>query len=214
MKLVRATGVVFTATLFALSFSTSLVSASGPGETTIHGVMRYLEIEGGCWQFQADYGTTYEPFGGDETLYLDGVSYTITGFPRPELESFCMVGTGFEVLDFEIDQEGITVAGIMHYIPLEGGCWQLISVQGDYYEPIFGDESLYRDGKRVLLKGIPRPGMISICMVGTLLVVTDSFVELCGSTVIPAENLESATLALIPILLPGLMIFILKKRLW
>ena len=204
--------VVFAAAFFALSLSASTAFSTEPYEITKSGVMRYLEVEGGCWQFQADDGTTYEPFGGDETLYLEDTSYIISGLARPELESTCMVGTILDVQEFEIAEDEITVFGIMKFIPLEGGCWQLVTLGGEYYEPVFGSEDLYKDGKKVVVRGIPRPGLISICMVGTMLVVTDTFFQPCGSIVVPAEDLASATLAFFPMLLPGLLILILKRK--
>ncbi len=212
MNLQKATGVVFAVALFAFSLSTSPALSSEPFEITKSGVMRYLELEGGCWQFQADDGTTYEPYGGDETLYLEDTSYIISGLVRPDLDSICMVGTVLDVQEFEIAEDEITVFGIMRYIPLEGGCWQLATLGGQYYEPVFGSEDLYKDGKKVVVRGIARPGLISICMVGTMLIVTESFFEPCGTFVVPTGNLEGAILALIPILIPGLLVLILKRK--
>jgi len=106
----------------------------------------------------------------------------------------------------------ITKSGVMRYLELEGGCWQLATLGGQYYEPVFGSEDLYKDGKKVVVRGIARPGLISICMVGTMLIVTESFFEPCGTFVVPTGNLEGAILALIPILIPGLLVLILKRK--
>jgi hypothetical protein len=57
-----------------------------------HGVMQFVAVEGGCWQFQGDSGTHYEPIGGPAALYVDGAAGTLSGCLDTGLGSTCQVG--------------------------------------------------------------------------------------------------------------------------
>lgn len=69
---------------------------------TLPGTMEHLNIEGGCWRFTADDGTSYQPAGGGSDLYQDGLRVTITGIPRP-LATLCQVGPILEVLKYTVN---------------------------------------------------------------------------------------------------------------
>jgi hypothetical protein len=77
------------------SFSTD----SGTGELQISGTVRFLESEGGCWQFDAGEGRHYEllPDQAPARLLRNGVTATVTGQPAEESETGCHVGLPFAV---------------------------------------------------------------------------------------------------------------------
>jgi len=69
----------------------------------LHGTIRAVQVEGGCWRFDADDGKHYEiqhqsaPAG----LLQDGKAVTLTLKLRPDLMSTCMVGPIAEVVKVE-----------------------------------------------------------------------------------------------------------------
>jgi hypothetical protein len=66
------------------------------------GTMHHLDIEGGCWKFVTEDGTSFEPRGGDPDLYQDSLKVTIFGFPRPGLATICQVGPVLQVVNFKL----------------------------------------------------------------------------------------------------------------
>lgn len=67
-------------------------------------------------------------------------------------------------------EEGVfAISGTMHYLSVEGGCWQFRSTTGETYE-LVGDlaRSLRVEGRRAEIKIRARPDLASICMVGTI----------------------------------------------
>ncbi len=60
----------------------------------VSGVVRFIDIEGGCWTFRADDGTVYE-LVADKALsriLVDGARATLVLEPREGAVSVCMVG--------------------------------------------------------------------------------------------------------------------------
>ncbi|HLG21466.1 MAG TPA: hypothetical protein VI382_01525 [Candidatus Manganitrophaceae bacterium] len=94
---------------FAAILALSFLAGAAPGgnnpdagkEETITGVMRFLNVEGGCWTFKGDNGVSYQPMEGPSILYQDGVRARLTGHPVA-LFGVCMTGTPFKVLRAEI----------------------------------------------------------------------------------------------------------------
>ena len=78
-----------------------LVAAGGCGITTpeidAEGVVRFIDVEGGCWGLEAD-GVVYEPVNLPESMRVDGL---VVIFEAEELEdraSICQVGPIVELL--------------------------------------------------------------------------------------------------------------------
>jgi hypothetical protein len=67
-----------------------------------HGTM-VPGVEGGCWIFKADDGTSYEPWGGPAWMYVNGLTGTMYAVGLPGAVSICMEGIIVEVCNFEID---------------------------------------------------------------------------------------------------------------
>jgi hypothetical protein len=158
-----------------------LVGAPAPADTSepceygiieVHGVMHFVPVEGGCWQFEDDAGNFFEPILGPPSLYCDGIAGTLTACLRPDLVSTCQVGTIVEVLDFTRD-DIFTVHGTMHFIDVEVGCWQLLSNEGVPYEPVGGPPEMYQDGLSGVMTGFDPCGLSSSCQVGQLVQVVD-----------------------------------------
>jgi len=76
-----------------------------PDPFRAHGTMHLVGAEWNCWQFEADDGRLYEPIDGPEGMYVEGVTGTMTAYPRREMGSTCQAGEIVEVLDFESDCE-------------------------------------------------------------------------------------------------------------
>lgn len=71
----------------------------GPKVKYLTGTMRFLDIEGGCWQFVADDGKTYELVGrAIQSILEDGLKVSIEIRPAGSLGSTCMAGEVVEVV--------------------------------------------------------------------------------------------------------------------
>ena len=73
--------------------------------TTIRasGTVRSVNVEGGCWRFDAQDGRHFEIEKGSAPtgLLVDGKQATLTLRPRPDLMSTCMIGPIVEVVKVE-----------------------------------------------------------------------------------------------------------------
>ena len=76
-----------------------LSTAPGTGELRLRGTIRFVEVEGGCWQFRADDGGRYElrPHQAPASILHDGAEATLVLRPRTDLASVCQVGTVADV---------------------------------------------------------------------------------------------------------------------
>ena len=142
------------------------------GIISVHGVMHFVPVEGGCWQFEDDAGNSYEPILGPASLYCDEIAGTLTACLRLDLVSTCQVGTIVEVLAFTPD-DIFTVHGTMHFIDVEVGCWQLLSDGGVPYEPVGGPPGMYQDGLSGVMTAFDPCGLSTSCLVGQLVQVVD-----------------------------------------
>ncbi len=162
-------------TALALLLTTRVGADDGGGcpgvSVFLHGTMQFVDVEGGCWQFVADGGTHYEPILGPPSMYCEGATGTLVGCTRPDLASTCQVGLIVEVSDFIEDT--FTVHGTMHFVDVEGGCWQFVSDGGFPYEPIGGPPELYQDGACGALTGYTPCNVGSFCQVGQVVQVVE-----------------------------------------
>ena len=73
--------------------------------TTIRatGTVRAVNVEGGCWRFDAQDGSHFElsKGGAPAGLLEDGAQATLIRRPRPDLMSTCMIGPIAEVVRVE-----------------------------------------------------------------------------------------------------------------
>ena len=67
------------------------------------GTVRAVNLEGGCWRFDAADGKQYEIEKGSApaSLLQDGKQATLTLRPRPDLMSTCQIGPIVEVVKVE-----------------------------------------------------------------------------------------------------------------
>lgn len=67
------------------------------------GTIHSVNIEGGCWRFDAQDGKHYEisQSSAPSGLLVDGKQATLTLRPRPDLMSTCMIGPIVEVVKVE-----------------------------------------------------------------------------------------------------------------
>jgi hypothetical protein len=64
----------------------------------------------------------------------------------------------------------LRISGTIHFLEIEGGCWQLVAADGRRFElrPAELPDAARRDGARVTLVGTPRSDIASVCQVGTV----------------------------------------------
>lgn len=76
-----------------------------PDSATIRasGTVRSINLEGGCWRFEAQDGRHFEIEKGSAPagLLVDGKQATLTLRPRPDMMSTCMIGPIAEVVKVE-----------------------------------------------------------------------------------------------------------------
>jgi hypothetical protein len=71
----------------------------GAGAYSLTGTMKHIPLEGGCWQFTAGDGSTYQLAGERAaTLLVDGLRAEIIVKDLPERHTICMTGKSVEVL--------------------------------------------------------------------------------------------------------------------
>ena len=70
-----------------------------PDGFTVIGTMKYLAIEGGCWQFTSDDGTAYQLSGAlADRLLHDGQRAEVIIRKVSSRRTICMTGTSVELL--------------------------------------------------------------------------------------------------------------------
>lgn len=80
--------------------STADQQSADSGGISVSGVVKRVEVSGGCWQLVANDSTTYE-LRADQApadLLVDQKQVTVTVKPRPDLMSTCMVGKIVDVV--------------------------------------------------------------------------------------------------------------------
>ena len=94
-----AAGQAILAAFMLLSASDFSCSTSGDslGPTVsieVSGVVRFVDVEGGCWTFRGDDGTVYELVvdKASSRILVDGARATLVLEPRYGAVSVCMVG--------------------------------------------------------------------------------------------------------------------------
>jgi hypothetical protein len=89
---------LFHATDFSCSAGTDALAPSTGIRVT--GTVRFLTVEGGCWQLQAQNGARYElrPGQAPPRVLVDGAQVVLVVRLRTDLVSFCMVG---DIVDVE-----------------------------------------------------------------------------------------------------------------
>ena len=79
----------------ASDFSCSTGDSLGPGvNIQVSGVVRFVNIEGGCWTLRADGGTVYELVTdkASSEILVDGARVTLVLERRSDAVSVCMLG--------------------------------------------------------------------------------------------------------------------------
>src|SRR6267142_902880 len=67
------------------------------------------------------------------------------------------------------DSGTINVTGTVTHYDLEGGFWAIKGDDGRTYDPVAGlPTEFQKEGLRVRMEAVPRPDMVSVHMVGTL----------------------------------------------
>jgi len=63
---------------------------------------------------------------------------------------------------------GAGIDAVVHYAPIEGGCWTLTVAPRKVYQPLDLPADFRHDGMAVRVEFKERPDMASFCMVGPL----------------------------------------------
>jgi hypothetical protein len=76
-----------------------LSTESGTGELRIMGTVHFLEVDGGCWQLQAEGGRRYElqPDQAPKSVLRDGARVSLVGQPAEGSDTGCQVGMPIDV---------------------------------------------------------------------------------------------------------------------
>ena len=188
MKKLTLITAVFCLLALPAAFSMAAVEACQVDVAT-HGTVRFVNVEGGCWQFQADDGAHYELITDLRNILKDGLTGTLYG-DIMSLNTFCQVGTPVEVCDFEADH-GKHGAGTLVFSPcLEGGCW-IYTIGNTSYSPFSQDPDFYQHEALIRAEFLVRDDMASICMVGPV-------IEILNFTVIK-EGVETPDCGSLPL---------------
>ena len=67
-----------------------------------------------------------------------------------------------------------TLKGIVKFRNIGMGCWEFAANDGKKYEIIGGDDSLYKDGKKAVIKGNVRDDLMSSGNIGPIFEVVQS----------------------------------------
>ncbi len=89
---------LFHATDFSCSAGTGAFAPSAG--IRVSGTVRFVNVEGGCWQLQAQNGARYElqPTQAPARVLVDGAQVVLVVRLRTDLVSVCMVG---DIVDVE-----------------------------------------------------------------------------------------------------------------
>lgn len=89
---------LFHATDFSCSAGTDALAPSTG--IRVSGTVRFMRVEGGCWQLQAQNGARYElrPTQAPSQVLVDGAQVVLVVRLRTDLVSTCMVG---DIVDVE-----------------------------------------------------------------------------------------------------------------
>jgi hypothetical protein len=96
-RLVRGPAILFALILLQASDFSCSTSGDSLGPTVrieVSGVVRRVDVEGGCWAFRADDGSIYELVTdkASSRILVDGARATLVLAPREDAVSVCMVG--------------------------------------------------------------------------------------------------------------------------
>ncbi len=93
-------GVLFTALLLSSCCITKeTIQDVDPKGYELHGTMSFIVLEGGCWQFKSNDGTTYQISGEKvDVLLKDGQRADIIVRDLPRMRSICMAGKNVKLL--------------------------------------------------------------------------------------------------------------------
>ena len=64
--------------------------------------------------------------------------------------------------------------GVVKFRDIGMGCWEFLASDGESFELIGGDDSLYKDGQRVKVRGKIRADLMSAGNIGPILEVDSS----------------------------------------
>ena len=149
----------------------SLCSFAGDNDNCAikeHGTMK-TGVEPGCWMFVTDAGKSYQPVSGPESMYREGLTGTLWANPTNQTYSFCQNGPIVRAHKFEADQ-AVTVVGIVSY---QNGTWTL-TTGSKVYQPFSVQESFYKEGSRVRVKGVVRQDIPASISGGEVIEVLES----------------------------------------
>lgn len=154
----------------------SRVQAFAGGNCTVdfgaHGTFE-VGVEAGCWVFVTDDGQVYQPMGGNQSIYQEGLSGVLTGHVNPFIMTTCMQGTALDVCDFDADDQ-VNLVGTLEL--QDNGCW-IIKSGNKRFLTISEDPTFYVDGAKVKITGVPLYNVRTYCVVeGVLDVLTFDFI--------------------------------------
>ena len=100
MERVKTTVIIFAAMLLQSCCTTKEATQNeDPNSYLLRGTMSFSALEGGCWQFRADDGITYQVFGEKAaSLLKDGQRAEIIVRDLADVRTICMAGKNVELL--------------------------------------------------------------------------------------------------------------------
>ena len=95
--------IVIRATLLALAILPAACGVTDP-DFEDDGVVRFVEVEGGCWVIDAG-EVTLEPTNLTQEFQVDGLPVYFEAEERPDLASYCQVGQIVELKSIRVRED-------------------------------------------------------------------------------------------------------------
>ena len=73
-------------------------SPTDPAIGEMHGEIRFVNVEGGCWGILGSDGVAYEPIHLPEDFRMDGLAVLVRLRERDDVGSTCMIGRMVEIV--------------------------------------------------------------------------------------------------------------------
>lgn len=153
-----------TLVLPALAFAGGTCSADFAAHGTFH-----VGVEAGCWVFETDSGETYQPIGGNQSVYREGLSGVLTGSLNLGVFTTCMQGPVVEMCDFDADDQ-LSMVGTLTYEGSSTGCW-ILETGNRRYLMLSDDPSFFGEGAKIKITGVEVFNIRPLCQVDGIIEV-------------------------------------------
>ncbi len=130
---------------FLLLFLLGIVAMASVADTTCttSGIVRFVDVEGGCWYIELENGDHIEPVSGvDDSFLVDSLKVTVGYTTDIEIATICMVGTPAIIHCIQAETNQASCKVNFRYERLRIDCDTLDGRCGDYtyqFKPVTHD---------------------------------------------------------------------------